>query len=84
MGYNGHVAFNNIIGDLIDGNEEGLYCRTADECLYTVVHNVFKFADESDVFVSKNSLAKILYLSSHFSHFFNSIRICKIINFMFI
>jgi len=33
MGCNGHVAFNNIIGDLIGGNVEGSYWRTADECL---------------------------------------------------
>jgi len=33
MGYNGHVAFNNIIGDLIGNKIEGSYCTTADECL---------------------------------------------------
>jgi len=33
MGYNGYVAFNNIIGDLIGGNVEGSYRRIADEYL---------------------------------------------------
>jgi len=33
MGYNGHVALNNIIGDLISDIVEGSYRATADECL---------------------------------------------------
>jgi len=33
MEYNGHVGFNNIIGDLIGDKVEGSYCRIADKCL---------------------------------------------------
>jgi len=66
------------MGDLIRGNVEGSYCRAAIKCLYTVVHNVFKFMGESNVFIAKKCLATILKRSSQVLYFFNSCRICRI------
>jgi len=46
-----------------------------DKCLYSVVHNIFKFESEKCVHISENRLAKILNLLSQLSHFSNSIKI---------
>jgi len=42
MGYNGHVVFNNIIGDLIDSNVEGTYHITEERInVYKLLYTTF-------------------------------------------